>query len=140
MADDVQLTHLEVIQQFSLAVRGASAPRAQVIAALEADLAYLRGSGRRTVPAPPVARTEPADVEDDDAEPAEVTAVATRAPARAVKAPAKSPVKSPVKAAVPAPVRAAKAPAAKARTKAAAKAPTKAAAKAPAKASRARKA
>ena len=42
--DDVQLTDLEVIQQFSLAVRGASAPRDQVIAALESDLAYLKGS------------------------------------------------------------------------------------------------
>lgn len=42
--DDVQLTDLEVIQQFSLAVRGATAPRAQVIAALESDLAYLRGA------------------------------------------------------------------------------------------------
>ena len=47
--DDVQLTDLEVIQQFSLAVRGASAPRAQVIAALESDLAYLRG-GRASQP------------------------------------------------------------------------------------------
>ena len=42
--DDVQLTDLEVIQQFSLAVRGASAPRAQVIAALESDLAYLKAA------------------------------------------------------------------------------------------------
>lgn len=42
--NDVQLTDLEVIQQFSLAVRGATAPRAQVIAALESDLAYLRGA------------------------------------------------------------------------------------------------
>ena len=41
--DEVQLTDLEVIQQYSLAVRGASAPRAEVIAALESDLAYLRG-------------------------------------------------------------------------------------------------
>jgi hypothetical protein len=45
--DDVQLTDLEVIQQFSLAVRGASAPRDQVIAALESDLAYLKGSGKK---------------------------------------------------------------------------------------------
>jgi hypothetical protein len=45
-ADDVQLTDLEVIQQFSLAVRGATAPRAQVIAALESDLAYLTGPRR----------------------------------------------------------------------------------------------
>jgi hypothetical protein len=48
-ADDVQLTDLEVIQQFSLAVRGATAPRSQVIAALESDLAYLTAA--RRVPA-----------------------------------------------------------------------------------------
>ena len=41
MADDVQLTDLEVIQKYSLAVRGATASRADVIATLEADLAYL---------------------------------------------------------------------------------------------------
>ena len=40
--DDVQLTDLEVIQQYSLAVRGATAPRDEVIAALESDLAYLK--------------------------------------------------------------------------------------------------
>ena len=45
--DDVQLTDLEVIQQFSLAVRGASAPRDQVIAALESDLAYLKGAAKK---------------------------------------------------------------------------------------------
>jgi hypothetical protein len=44
MADDVQLTDLQVIQQFSLAVRGATADRADVVAALEADLAYLKGT------------------------------------------------------------------------------------------------
>jgi hypothetical protein len=44
MADDVQLTDLKVIQQFSLAVRGATADRAAVVAALEADLAYLKGA------------------------------------------------------------------------------------------------
>jgi hypothetical protein len=44
--DDVQLTDLEVIQQFSLAVRGATAPRDQVIAALESDLAYLKAPRR----------------------------------------------------------------------------------------------
>jgi hypothetical protein len=50
--DDVQLTDLEVIQQFSLAVRGATASRAAVIAALEADLAYLNGGARRRSTAP----------------------------------------------------------------------------------------
>src|SRR3954469_14076139 len=39
--DRVELTDLEVIQRWSLAVRGASADRADVIAALRADLAWL---------------------------------------------------------------------------------------------------
>ena len=46
MGDDVQLTDLRVIQQFSLAVRGATADREAVVAALEADLAYLKGTHR----------------------------------------------------------------------------------------------
>ncbi|MCW2678765.1 MAG: hypothetical protein JWM62_166 [Frankiales bacterium] len=44
--DDVQLTDLEVIQRYSLAVRGATAPRAELVAALQADLAWLQGSRR----------------------------------------------------------------------------------------------
>ncbi len=43
-ADDVSLPDLEVIAQFSLAVRAATAPRAAVIAALEADLQALTGT------------------------------------------------------------------------------------------------
>ena len=50
--DTVELTDLEVIQQFSLAVRGAKAKRADVIAALESDLAYLNGARRTTIKAP----------------------------------------------------------------------------------------
>jgi hypothetical protein len=46
MADDVQLTDLEVIQRFSLAVRGATADRDEVVEALEADLAWLKGTRR----------------------------------------------------------------------------------------------
>ena len=49
--DDVQLTDLVVIQRFSLAVRGASASRADVVAALQADLEWLTG-GRRAAAAP----------------------------------------------------------------------------------------
>ena len=45
MADDVQLTDLEVIQRYSLAVRGATASRAELVSALQADLEWLR-SGR----------------------------------------------------------------------------------------------
>src|SRR3954452_24045226 len=49
MADDpVEFTDLEVIQRWSLAVRSASADRADVVAALRADLAWLEGPARRT--------------------------------------------------------------------------------------------
>jgi hypothetical protein len=47
--DRVELTDLEVIQRWSLAVRGASADRADVVAALRADLAWLeRGRTQET--------------------------------------------------------------------------------------------
>ena len=52
MADDVQLTDLEVIQRYSLAVRGATASRADLVAALESDLAWLTGRARRGAEAP----------------------------------------------------------------------------------------
>jgi hypothetical protein len=89
MADDaVQLTDLEVIQQFSLAVRGATAPRSEVIAALEADLAYLT-SARKAAPVKavtpaPVAKAAPAPTAAEKA-PVEKVA-AKRVPAK--KAPA----------------------------------------------------
>ena len=60
MADDVQLTDLEVIQRYSLAVRGATADRADLVAALESDLAWLTGRSRRAAeaaPAPAPAKT-----------------------------------------------------------------------------------
>lgn len=50
-SDDVQLTDLEVIQRYSLAVRGASASRAELITALRADLDWLTG-GRPSKAAP----------------------------------------------------------------------------------------
>lgn len=85
--DDVQLTDLEVIQRYSLAVRGASAARSEVIAALQADLDWLKGS-RRAAPAKapaPSLGTSPA-----------------KAPAKAA---AKAPAKSPAKAARSAPAK-----------------------------------
>ena len=86
MADTVSLTDLEVIQQFSLAVRGATAERADVIAALEADLAYLRGA-KRAVTTDKATATE-------KAAPAKSAPVKKAAPAK--KAPAKkAPVKAP---------------------------------------------
>ena len=59
-ADDVELTDLEVIAQYSLAVHTATAPRAEVIAALEADLAYLTAERPPRRPAPPPAKPAPA--------------------------------------------------------------------------------
>ena len=98
-ADDVQLPDLQVIQRYSLAVRGATAPLADVVEALQADLAWLTGSGRRRAapPATPVAETPP------------IVATPSK-PAAAKKSPAK---KSPAKKAVTTRKAAAKAPARK---------------------------
>lgn len=115
-ADDVSLPDLEVIAQFSLAVRAATAPRAQVVAALEADLRALTGTPRpvggdtgaeprrRAVPRPGSisrdAAPQPTATEPEGEQP-EVTqeppapvrrAAVTKAPAKkapAQKAPAK---------------------------------------------------
>ena len=57
MSDVVQLTDLQVIQRYSLAVRGATASRVELVAALQADLDWLRG-GRR--PATVATAREPA--------------------------------------------------------------------------------
>lgn len=57
--DDVQLTDLEVIQQYSLAVRAQSAPRSEIIQALEADLSWLRSLVARSTSeafAPPTSK------------------------------------------------------------------------------------
>lgn len=65
MADDVQLTDLEVIQRYSLAVRGASASRAELITALQADLDWLKGGRRSPAKATPesaAAKKAPAKV------------------------------------------------------------------------------
>ena len=58
MADDVQLTDLEIIQRYSLAVRVAAATRVELIAVLQADLDWLRGGRRppvKSAPAKPAA-------------------------------------------------------------------------------------
>lgn len=46
--DRIELTELDVITRYSLAVRHASAPREELIAALRDDLAWLEGGRRRT--------------------------------------------------------------------------------------------
>jgi hypothetical protein len=44
--DRVELTELDVITRYSLAVRSATAPRDELIAALRDDLAWLESRGR----------------------------------------------------------------------------------------------
>jgi len=44
--DRIELTDLDVITRYSLAVRSATAPREELIAALRDDLAWLEGSAR----------------------------------------------------------------------------------------------
>ena len=46
--DRVDLTELDVITRYSLAVRAATADRSELIAVLRADLEWLEGGRRRT--------------------------------------------------------------------------------------------
>ena len=91
--DDVQLPDLQVIQRYSLAVRGATAPVADVIQALQSDLAWLTRGGRRAAePAKvsPPAKTAPAKTAAKKA-PAKTAAKKAPAKTAAKKAPAKKP-------------------------------------------------
>jgi len=55
--DRVDLTELDVITRYSLAVRSATADRDELIAALRSDLAWLESTGRpRATAAPRAAR------------------------------------------------------------------------------------
>ena len=96
MADDVQLTDLEVIQRYSLAVRAATAPREELMASLQADLDWLR-DGRRP-PAAKAVRGEAAPAGPTKtalkavpakAAPARATPTKAARVARAAKAPVK---------------------------------------------------
>jgi hypothetical protein len=53
--DRVELTDLDVITRYSLAVRAATADRDELIAALRSDLAWLEG-GRRPARRTPAAK------------------------------------------------------------------------------------
>ena len=46
--DRVDLTELDVITRYSLAVRSATADRDELVATLRADLEWLEGTGRRS--------------------------------------------------------------------------------------------
>jgi hypothetical protein len=96
VADRVDLTELDVITRWSLAVRSATADRQQLIAALTADLAWLEGQGR-----PVEAAAEPAAGEAGAGEPTSAPRPARARPAkRATKA--VTPAKRAAKAATPA--------------------------------------
>ena len=102
MADDVRLTDLQVIQRYSIAVRGETADRDELIAALQADLDWLQGSRSR----PRVAASE---VDDEPAPRRRAPATAGRtargaAPAPARQAPARraAATRAPIKPAKPA--------------------------------------
>ncbi len=99
MADDVRLTDLEVIQRYSIAVRGETADRAELVAALRADLAWLEG-GRRAATAAPAkpAAARPAPAKPAPAKPAPAKpAPAKPAPAKAAAKPAAKPAKAAAK-------------------------------------------
>lgn len=66
----VTLTDLRVIQQFSLAVRTATAPHDDLIEALESDLAWLKlGAPARVSPAARRRPSVPRRARSDDARP-----------------------------------------------------------------------
>ncbi|HVE98438.1 MAG TPA: hypothetical protein VNA12_04585 [Mycobacteriales bacterium] len=93
MADDVRLTDLQVIQRYSIAVRGETADRDDLVAALRADLVWLQGGTSRPRRA----------VDDEDAAPPArsapraPTAASRRAPAPAPRKPAAKAAKKAVK-------------------------------------------
>jgi hypothetical protein len=83
MADAVQLTDLDVITRYSIAVRKATADRDELIETLRADLSWLERGLRRT--RTPAAETtevsdEPDEVADDEV--AEVRTPIRRMPAK----------------------------------------------------------
>jgi hypothetical protein len=85
MADSVQLTDLDVIARYSIAVRSATADRDELLETLRADVAWLeRGRSRSSTSA---FRAQSADVEMDGADGEDGEAVETPArPKRATSA------------------------------------------------------
>jgi len=106
MADSVQLTDLDVITRYSIAVRTASADRDELIETLRADLTWLERGQRRTTPAVVAEAEAEADgeyeaedfYEEDATVPEPARAPLRRMPVKVTPAPAR-------KAAARAPVR-----------------------------------
>jgi hypothetical protein len=82
-AERIELTDLDVIARYSLAVRTASADREDLIATLRSDLAWLESLGRSASSAPASSSAAPRRA----APPVRQAASTTKAPAK--KAPAK---------------------------------------------------
>jgi hypothetical protein len=80
-ADPVTLTDLEVIQRWSLAVRQASANRAELIAALRADLDWLEDGNRPAAGVNSDVNDDASDDDEGDEAPAPAR-TAKRAPSR----------------------------------------------------------
>lgn len=80
MADSVQLTDLDVIARYSLAVRSASADRDELIETLRADLTWLERGRTRTSTS--YREPDAAEAGALDEEPDRRTVRATRAPAK----------------------------------------------------------
>ena len=88
-SDDVRLTDLEVIQRYSIAVRGETADRAELLEALKADVAFLDKPAARKPAAKSAAPAKPAAKKPvPAAKPAPYKKAAPAKPA-AKKAPAK---------------------------------------------------
>lgn len=66
MADSIQLTDLDVIAKYSIAVRSATADRDELIAALRADLSWLEHGRSRTSTAFRAPAAAAADEYDDE--------------------------------------------------------------------------
>jgi hypothetical protein len=83
MADSVQLTDLDVIARYSIAVRSATADRDELLETLRADLAWLeRGRSRSSTSAfraDPDEADEDYDEDDEEERPARATKKASPA-------------------------------------------------------------
>ena len=100
MSDSVDLTDLEVITRFSLAVRVAKADRADVVAALRSDLAWLDGSRRASTPdagSRPTAAPAPAPVKAAPVKKAASSSASASASTKAAPVKAAAAKKSPAK-------------------------------------------
>ena len=83
MADSVQLTDLDVIARYSIAVRSATADRDELLETLRADVAWLeRGRGRSTTTSAFRAHADDADSETGEDEEYERPSRPTRSAAK----------------------------------------------------------